>query len=129
MNVMGSEPSSATSRRNSTCAKLPRACAALVLSSGLLGLSCSNAAAPSAREPRQTPRADAPLVAAEPGAWFDASGNLTVVGAGKRLRLVLSAPISACAPAFAKEGEPADVVLAASLPFHVLGDACRDAHP
>jgi hypothetical protein len=69
------------------------------------------------------------LVASQPGAWFDAYGNLTVVGAGRRLRLVLSAPIAACSPAFQVAGSAPDVSTRASLPFHILNDACRDQHP
>jgi hypothetical protein len=45
------------------------------------------------------------------------------------LRLILSAPISACAPALEKSGSSSELVTAASLPFHVLSEACRDAHP
>ncbi len=68
-------------------------------------------------------------MAAQPGAWFDPQGNLTVVGAGRRLRLVLSAPISACAPAFEAPGSASEVAARASLPFHVLAEACRRDHP
>jgi hypothetical protein len=68
-------------------------------------------------------------VAAQPGAWFDSDGNLSVVGAGRRLRLSLSAPITACAPAFEGDGSPEQVVERASLTFRVLSDACRDEHP
>lgn len=73
--------------------------------------------------------ADAVVVAAQPGAWFDASGNLTVVGAGRRLRLVLSAPIAACSSAFELAGSAEEVSTRASLPFHIVAEACRDAHP
>ncbi len=76
-----------------------------------------------------SPRHDAPVVAAQPGAWFDAYGNLTVVGPGRRLRLVLSAPIAACTPAFERGGAAAEISARASLPFHVLNEACRGAHP
>ncbi len=79
--------------------------------------------------PPSNPSHDAPVVAAQPGAWFDAYGNLTVVGPGRRLRLVLSAPIAACAPAFDGGGTAAEVSARASLPFHVLNEACRRAHP
>lgn len=80
-------------------------------------------------EPPEGAKPDAPLVASQPGAWFDAYGNLTVVGPGRRLRLVLSAPIAACSSAFQIEGPPADVSTRASLPFHVLNEVCRDQHP
>lgn len=88
--------------------------------------------APAQQSPTETPATtttDAVVVAAQPGAWFDASGNLTVVGAGRRLRLVLSAPIFACASAFEQAGSTEQVATRASLPFHVVGEACRDAHP
>jgi hypothetical protein len=95
---------------------------------GLLGLACSSSGVAS---PEHAPsaRADAPVVAAQPGAWFDAYGNLTVVGAGRRLRLVLSAPIAACSPAFQVKGSAPDVSARASLPFQILNEACRDEHP
>jgi hypothetical protein len=94
-----------------------------------LGSACSGATpAPSGGHATSAP-ADAPLVASQPGAWFDAQGNLTVVGAGRRLRLVLSAPVSACSPAFSVPGKAADVAARASLPFHVLAEACRQDHP
>lgn len=96
----------------------------------VLAISCasSNAGGPGPERPAAD-KPDAPLVAGQPGAWFDAYGNLTVIGAGRRLRLVLSAPIAACSSAFQIEGAPADVSTRASLPFHVLNDACRDQHP
>jgi hypothetical protein len=72
---------------------------------------------------------DAPLVAAQPGAWFDAQGNLTIVGAGRRLRLVLSAPVSACAPAFQSGGSATELSTRVSLPFHVVSEVCRETHP
>jgi hypothetical protein len=43
--------------------------------------------------------------------------------------LLLSAPVSACAPAFESAGDAAQVVAHASLPFHVLAEACRADHP
>jgi hypothetical protein len=95
----------------------------------LLAWSCAAASPPRRPAHAQSAPADAPLVAAQPGAWFDAYGNLTVVGAGRRLRLVLSAPISACAPAFQTRGAAVDVSTRASLPFHVLGEVCRETHP
>ena len=95
-----------------------------------LALSCaSSSSGTTGPEAADAARPDAPVVASQPGAWFDASGNLTVVGAGRRLRLVLSAPIAACSPAFQVEGAAADVSARASLPFHVLNEACRDQHP
>jgi len=96
---------------------------------GLLGIACSSGGAVAPPEHAETPRVDAPLVAAQPGAWFDVNGNLTVVGSGRRLRLVLSAPIAACSPAFQAQGSAADVATRASLPFQVLHGACRDQHP
>lgn len=71
----------------------------------------------------------APQVAAEPGAWFDARGNLTVVGPGRRLRLVLSAPISACGAALDGASSAAELAERASLPFHVFSEACRETRP
>jgi hypothetical protein len=68
-------------------------------------------------------------VAAQPGAWFDAEGSLAVVGAGRRLRISLSAPITACAPAFESGLAPEQAVERASLTFRVLSDACRLDHP
>lgn len=96
---------------------------------GALGAACSSARSSDARAPTEAPRADAPLSAHDPGAWFDARGNLTVVGPGRRLRLVLSAPIAVCGSALEKSGSPAELVESASLPFHVLSEACREAHP
>jgi hypothetical protein len=95
---------------------------------GLLALACSSSGVASPDHP-QSAHADAPLVAAQPGAWFDAYGNLTVVGPGRRLRLVLSAPIAACSPAFQVKGNAPDVSARASLPFQILNEACRDEHP
>lgn len=68
-------------------------------------------------------------MAAQPGAWFDAHGGLTVVGPGRRLRLVLSAPVVACEPAFEGEASAEERATRASLPFHVLSEACRPSHP
>jgi hypothetical protein len=103
--------------------------AARSLACGWLAWSCAGASPPSRAARADRAPADAPLVAAQPGAWFDAYGNLTVVGAGRRLRLVLSAPISACAIAFQTGGAAADLSMRASLPFHVLGEVCRATHP
>jgi hypothetical protein len=105
-----------------------RTCAALAISLGALGCS-SSSSVPPPRAPTEPALPNAPVVAAQPGAWFDAYGNLTVVGAGRRLRLVLSAPISACSSALGSRGNAAETVAAASLPFHVLSDACRENHP
>lgn len=69
------------------------------------------------------------MVAAQPGAWFDAQGGLTIVGAGRRLRLVLSAPVVACEPAFEGKASAAERAAGASLPFRVLSEACRTDHP
>lgn len=80
-------------------------------------------------DPAQQAPADAPVVAAQPGAWFDAQGGLTIVGPGRRLRLALTAPIAACSPAFESTGEPSERAARASLPYHVLSEACREAHP
>jgi hypothetical protein len=68
-------------------------------------------------------------VAAQPGAWFDAEGGLSVVGAGRRLRISLSAPITACAPAFETGVPPEQAIERASLTFRTLSDACRLDHP
>lgn len=101
----------------------------LVSAGSALLAACSGASSVAPPEHAETARPDAPIVEAQPGAWFDAYGNLTVVGPGRRLRLVLSAPIAACGHAFQTPGSPADVTLRASVPFHVLSDACREAHP
>lgn len=99
---------------------------------GLLALllsSCS-ASTQTALGPGDAPQqADSPLVAAQPGAWFDGDGNLSVVSAGRRLRLVLSAPIAACTSAFDSGARGADLAQKASLPFRVLSEACRHDHP
>jgi hypothetical protein len=94
-----------------------------------LAWSCTGSSAVAPAQHPASARHDAPLVAAQPGAWFDAYGNLTIVGPGRRLRLVLSAPIAACTPAFEGGGAAAEVSARASLPFHVLNEACRAAHP
>ena len=93
--------------------------------------SCSGGTGPATGTAHDASAAhDAPLVAAQPGAWFDGQGSLTVVGAGRRLRLVLSAPLSACGPAFqGSAGSAADLSTRASLPFHVVSEACREQHP
>jgi hypothetical protein len=90
---------------------------------------CSSASTPAGAPAEPRARPDAPIVAAQPGAWFDSDGSLSVVGAGRRLRLSLSAPITACAPAFEGGGSPEQIVERASLTFRVLSDACRDEHP
>lgn len=101
----------------------------LALASALaLSTGCTSASPTPATERDAAQPADAPVVAAQPGAWFDAQGNLMVVGAGRRLRLVLSAPISACSPALESPGTAAEVAARASLPFHVLAEACRANH-
>lgn len=96
----------------------------LALASG-----CSTPAVTPATEPEAAAQPDAPIVMAQPGAWFDAQGGLTVVGAGRRLRLVLSAPVVACEPAFAHKASAQELAGRASLPFYVLSDACRPEHP
>jgi hypothetical protein len=101
----------------------------LVLGGGLFLAACGGASTVASPAPPGTTRPDAPIVDTQPGAWFDAYGNLTVVGPGRRLRLVLSAPIVACGHAFQTRGSAAEVALRASVPFHVLSDACREAHP
>jgi hypothetical protein len=95
----------------------------------LFGSSCSSGTPMGAEQPALPKAADAPLVAIQPGAWFDAGGNLTVVGAGRRRRLVLSAPVSACTSALESQDPAEQVASRASLPFHLLAEACRDAHP
>jgi mRNA-degrading endonuclease toxin of MazEF toxin-antitoxin module len=96
---------------------------------GLALAACPGPGVPPATEHEATSPADAPVVAAQPGAWFDAHGGLMVVGAGRRLRLVLSAPVAACEPAFAVNASAAERAERASLPFRVLSDACRTEHP
>lgn len=91
--------------------------------------SCTSSAAPPNAPEEQAQRPDAPIMAAQPGAWFDAEGSLTVVGAGRRLRLHLSAPITACSPAFDGAGTPEQIAERASLSFRVLSEACRHDHP
>lgn len=100
-----------------------------MLCGALAVFACGSGATPGTRPPADAPQPDAPLVAAEPGAWFDGRGNLTVVGPGRRLRLVLSAPIAACGPALERGGESEELLARATLPYHVLSEACRDAHP
>jgi len=68
-------------------------------------------------------------VAAQPGAWFDTEGGLMVVGAGRRLRLVLSAPVTACGPGFEGAASAQQAVERASLTFRVLSEACRHDRP
>jgi hypothetical protein len=94
----------------------------------LLG-GCSTGATPAATPDDGPARPDAPLVAAQPGAWFDAEGGLMVVGAGRRLRVVLSAPITACAPGFQGAVSAQQAAARASLSFRVLSEACRHEHP
>lgn len=85
---------------------------------------------PAVLGPSDAPEAvDAPLVSTQPGAWFDGDGSLSVVSAGRRLRLVLSAPIASCNAAFDSDSRGVELVQKASLPFQVLADACRQDHP
>jgi hypothetical protein len=118
-----SQPSGAPDGSRQT-ARLGRAQVAVALA-----VACSSPARLAIGEGSAEPRADAPVVAAQPGAWFDAQGNLMVVGAGRRLRLVLSAPISACASGFEQPGSAEQLAARASLPFHIVSEACRDTHP
>jgi hypothetical protein len=92
-------------------------------------LACSGSTAPGAPPRDAAPAPDAPIVAAQPGAWFDAHGGLTVVGAGRRLRIRLSAPIVACEPAFREQLPPAEQSARASLTFRMLSETCRAEHP
>ena len=94
----------------------------------LAGCVGSGTAPPATERDTVTP-ADAPVVAAQPGAWFDTQGGLMVVGPGRRLRLVLSAPVVACEPAFALSGSAAESAERASLPFRELSEACRTTYP
>jgi hypothetical protein len=95
-----------------------------------MALSACRGSAPAAVAPVASPaRPDAPVVAAQPGAWFDANGSLLVVGAGRRLRLLLSAPITACGPAFQEATNAGQTAERASLTFGVLSEACRHNHP
>ncbi|HKY35649.1 MAG TPA: hypothetical protein VJN18_06920 [Polyangiaceae bacterium] len=103
-----------------------RASCSLVL---LVIVACGSGASP-ARDPESGPaRPDAPVVAAQPGAWFDAEGGLMVVGAGRRLRVVLSAPITACGPGFDGSANAQQAAERASLTFRVLSEACRHDRP
>jgi hypothetical protein len=100
---------------------------------GALAVSfCVGCGGPSAHGPAPqdvTPRPDAPIVGEQPGAWFDPHGGLTVVGAGRRLRIKLSAPIVACEPAFQQKLPLAEQAARASLTFRVLSETCRRDHP
>lgn len=128
MSALGIETRPRSSQRwSAPAARLARGGAGLC--GAWLALSCASSSVGPTPERPDAPKPDAPLVASQPGAWFDAYGNLTVVGAGRRLRLVLSAPIAACSPAFQVAGSAADVSARASLPFHILNDACREQHP
>lgn len=95
----------------------------------LLGAACASSGQTGSVTSDAPPAADAPVVAQQPGAWFDADGDLVVVGAGRRLRLVLSAPIAACSPAFQGTATGSELSQKASLPFRVLNEACRQNHP
>jgi mRNA-degrading endonuclease toxin of MazEF toxin-antitoxin module len=100
-----------------------------MLWAGVTLAACAGPSVPPATEHDAAPPADAPIVAAQPGAWFDAQGGLVVVGAGRRLRLVLSAPVVACEPAFALNASAPERAERASLPFRVVSEACRTEHP
>src|SRR5690242_2951020 len=100
VSALGSQPRRQSSRPR-TAQTAPEVLAAATAGLAAFAIACAsiNPGGPGPERPdANTP--DAPLVAGQPGAWFDAYGNLTVVGAGRRLRLVLSAPIAACGPAF-----------------------------
>src|SRR5688572_30204208 len=90
---------------------------------------CNSSAAPAVAPVGSPARPDAPVVAAQPGAWFDANGSLIVVGAGRRLRIILSAPITACGPGFQNAASAAQAAERASLTFSLLSEACRHDHP
>src|SRR6185503_6173443 len=90
---------------------------------------CSSGASPAVAPDAGPTRPDAPIVAAQPGAWFDADGGLMVVGAGRRLRVVLSAPITACGPGFQGAASAQQAAERASLTFRVLSEACRHERP
>jgi hypothetical protein len=94
-----------------------------------VSLACSSQSVAPATEHDAATKPDSPVVAAQPGAWFDAQGGLAVVGAGRRLRLQLSAPVVACEPAFDGKTSGEELSARASLPFHVLSEVCREAHP
>jgi hypothetical protein len=96
---------------------------------GTATTACGGAAAETTPGHAALATPEAPIVAAQPGAWFDAEGNLTVVGSGRRLHLVLSAPIAACSSAFEGPGTSTEIAARASLPFHVLSEVCRETHP
>lgn len=131
VSALGSESRRSSSRAGSARAALLALRCATTCCWSTLALSCGGGGSAGAAGPehRNTAQADSPLVKSQPGAWFDAYGNLTIVGAGRRLRLVLSAPVAACSPAFQVAGPAADVSTRASLPFHILSEACRDQHP
>jgi len=121
---------------NARCPELPRTVSSRnwgsrlsALLSLVVAVACGNGATQTTRDPATPPKPDAPLVDANPGAWFDAHGNLTVVGPGKRLRLVLSGPIAACGPELPLRAVSPELVARSSLPFHVVGEACRETHP
>lgn len=99
------------------------------LLAGVSLAACSTHSVAPATEHDAAAKPDSPVVAAQPGAWFDAQGGLAVVGAGRRLRLQLSAPIVACEPAFDDKASGEQLSARASLPFHVLSEVCRETHP
>jgi hypothetical protein len=114
----------------SRCGRAARGARFLALFGGLLGMvACSSGRIADAEAPRPAQAVGAPLVGLQPGAWFDAGGSLTIVGAGRRLQLVLSAPISACSTVLQGEGDAEQLASRASLPFHSLAETCRDTHP
>lgn len=90
---------------------------------------CSSPGVTPAAQPEAAAQPDSPIVSAQPGAWFDAQGGLSVVSAGRRLRLRLSAPVVACGPAFDSAATAEELAARASLPFHVLTEVCRETHP
>jgi len=105
-----------------------RAAAACLCLVGLAGCSSAGRGAAATAHDSQ-PAPDSPQVAAQPGAWFDPRGNLSIVGAGRRLRLVLSAPILACNAALKGGAAAPDASTHAGVPFHVVSEACRTKHP
>ena len=129
MSAIGHEPARRSKAAPAPAFRSTRSGAAAGLC--LLGLlwSCGGAGPSRSTAHEGNAARESPLVAMQPGAWFDSQGNLAIVGAGRRLRLILSAPISACPPAFQVSGAPPEVSSNASLPFHVLSEVCRTAHP
>ena len=129
MSAIGLEPARPSKAAPAPAFRSTRSGAAAGLC--LLGLiwSCGGAGPTGSTAHAGNATRESPLVAMQPGAWFDAQGDLSIVGAGRRLRLILSAPISACNVSTRAAGDAADLSTHAGLPFHIVSDACRPTHP